>query len=81
MITINMDKAKEIHKNKLREARKPILDKLDVDYMRTLEQNGDVSLIVSKKQELRDITKHPDLLNATNIDELKSFWPETLTTK
>ena len=78
MININMDKAKEVHKSKLREARKPILEKLDVDYMRTLEQNGDTSQIVAKKQELRDITSHTDLVNASNIDELKAFWPDIL---
>jgi hypothetical protein len=78
MITINMDKAKEIHKNKLRDARKPLLEKLDVDYMRALEQGGNTSIIVTHKQELRDITSHPDLVNASNVDELKAFWPTIL---
>jgi hypothetical protein len=80
MITINIDKAKEIHKSKLRDARKPLLEKLDVDYMRTLEQGKDTSTIVAQKQELRDVTSHPDLVNASNIDELKAFWPEILNT-
>lgn len=78
MIIINMDKAKEIHKNKLREARKPLLEKLDVEYMRTLEQGADTTEIVSQKQELRDITQHPDLLSISNIDDLKAFWPDIL---
>jgi len=78
MITINMNKAKEIHKDKLREARKPLLEKLDVDYMRTLEQGRDTSSIVNQKQELRDVTSHPDLINASNINELKAFWPDIL---
>jgi hypothetical protein len=80
MITINMNKAKEIHKDKLREARKPLLEKLDVDYMRTLEQGRDTSSIVNQKQELRDVTSHPDLINASNINELKAFWPDIFTT-
>ena len=46
--------------------------------MRTLEQNGDTSQIVAKKQELRDITSHTELVNASNIDELKAFWPDIL---
>jgi len=80
MITINMDKAKEIHKNKLRDARKPLLEKLDVEYMRTLEQGGDTTEIVAKKQELRDVTTHSDLDNVSNIEELKAFWPDIFTT-
>lgn len=78
MIRINIEKAKEIHKNFLREARKPLLEKLDVEYMRTLEKGESTNEIVSLKQELRDITKHPDLLTASNVDELKAFWPDIL---
>jgi glutathione synthase/RimK-type ligase-like ATP-grasp enzyme len=78
MIIINMDKAKEVHKSKLRDARKPLLEKLDVNYMRTLEQGKDTSTIVARKQELRDVTSHPDLVNASNIDDLKAFWPKIL---
>jgi hypothetical protein len=75
MITVNIEKAKEIHKNKLRNARKPILEKLDVDYIRSLEQGLDTTEIVSKKQQLRDITEDPLLLNAQTLEEIKSFWP------
>lgn len=75
MITVNIEKAKEIHKNKLRNARKPILEKLDVDYIRSLEQGLDTTQIVSKKQQLRDITEDPLLLNAQTLEEIKSFWP------
>jgi len=78
MIKINVDKAKEIWKDKLRSARKPILEKLDVEYIRSLEQGLDVSEIVSKKQELRDITNDPLLLAAKTPEKIKSFWPEIL---
>lgn len=78
MITINIDKAKEIWKDKLREARKPILENLDVEYIKALEQNQDATDIVAQKQELRDITKSPELINAQTPEEIKSFWPEIL---
>lgn len=78
MITINIDKAKEIWKNKLRESRKPLLEKLDVEYIRAMEQGLDTSEIISKKQELRDITTALELLNAQTPEEIKSFWPEVL---
>lgn len=78
MITVNVDKAKEIWKNKLREARNPILQKLDVEYIRAQETNANVDIIIQKKQELRDITTHQDLLNASTPEEIKAFWPEIL---
>ncbi len=42
MITINLDKAKEIQKNRWRTARKPILEKLDTQFMRAVE-TGDTA--------------------------------------
>ena len=78
MITINIDKAREIHKNLLRKARQPLLERLDIDYIRAQEQGIDTTDIVSKKQQLRDITNHPDLLSASTVDDLKSFWPDIL---
>lgn len=78
MIKVNMDKAREIHKNFFREARKSSLEQLDGEFVRALERNEDTSEIVTKKQELRDITDHPDLLAAKNINELKNVWPEIL---
>jgi hypothetical protein len=78
MITVNVDKAKEIWKDKLREARKPVLEKLDIEYIRALEQNQDISDIVNKKQELRDLTSNTQLNSAQTVEEIKSFWPEIL---
>jgi len=71
MIIINMDKAREIHKNKLRLEREPLLKDLDIKFQRALEDGSDTKDIVAKKNALRDVTVHPDLLNAKNIDELK----------
>lgn len=68
-ILINIDKAKEIHKDRLRAERKSVLDDLDVQYIRKQEKGGDVTDIVSEKQRLRDITKLVD--NCKTIDEIK----------
>lgn len=72
-ININMNKARLIWKDKLRTDRKPLLENLDVQYMRALEAGNTeaVSIIVNKKQYLRDITDDERIENATNIDELK----------
>lgn len=78
MITINIVKALQIHQQNLREARDPILKKLDVDFQRALEEGKDTSSIVAAKKELRDITTHPNLLNAKSADEIKKFWPKIL---
>lgn len=57
MITINRDKVEVIVKQRLREQRKPLLDKLDLDFMRALELGLNTKEISETKQALRDITK------------------------
>jgi hypothetical protein len=71
MITINLDKAKAITKDRLRQERAPLLVAQDVLYMRATEQNQDTTAIVAEKQRLRDITKLAD--QATTLDELKQI--------
>lgn len=76
MFNINLEKAKEIHKEKIREARKPILEDLDKDFIRSLEDGNDTSAIVTKKKKLRDATKISSRIKT--IDKLKESWNETL---
>lgn len=71
MITINLDKAKEIKKESLRQERKPLLEAQDVAFQRALESNSDTTAIVQEKQRLRDITGLVD--NATSVEELKAI--------
>jgi hypothetical protein len=70
-IQVNIDKAKEITKDKLRAERAPLLEELDVQYMRAMEDGQDTSAIVAKKQELRDITNQVDLVST--VEELKAI--------
>lgn len=71
MITINLDKAKDITKDRLREERKPLLDAQDVLFQIALETGADTTAIVAEKQRLRDITQLADA--ATTTDELKQI--------
>lgn len=71
MITINIDKAKDITKNRLRVERSPLLAAQDVAFQRALESNADTSAIVAEKQRLRDITSLVDL--CSTVDELKAI--------
>ena len=68
-IKIDIAKAKEITKDKLRAERKPLLEKLDVDFIKAQEIGADTSAIVAEKQRLRDITLIVDSM--TTVDELK----------
>ena len=71
MITINLDKAKAITKDRLRMERAPLLVAQDVLYMRATEASQDTTAIVAEKQRLRDITKLAD--DATTLDQLKAL--------
>ena len=71
MIKINLTKAKDITKNRLREERKPLLEAEDIKFMQAQEAGSDTSAIVAEKQRLRDITKDADSCKTT--DELKAL--------
>ena len=69
-IQVNITKAKDITKDKLRAERKPLLEALDVEFIKAQEQGTDTSAIVVEKQRLRDITSQVDNLNT--VEELKA---------
>jgi hypothetical protein len=71
MITINLDKAKDLTKDRLRTERAPLLAEQDVAFQRALESGADTSAIVAEKQRLRDVTNLVD--NVTTLEELKSI--------
>lgn len=71
MITINIEKAKEITKERLREEREPLLNALDVQYMRALENGTSTEEILVEKNRLRDITNLADM--AETVNDLKSI--------
>ena len=71
MITVNLDKAKAITKERLRAERTPLLQAQDVAFQRALEAGQDTAAIVAEKQRLRDVTQLVD--TATTLDELKTL--------
>ncbi len=65
VVTVNLDKAKEITKNRLRFEREPLLAALDVQFQRALETGADTTEIVAEKQRLRNITDLVDTCTTT----------------
>jgi len=70
-ISINLTKAKDITKDRLRADRKPLLEEQDILFMQAQESGADTSAIVAEKQRLRDITKDAD--TCTTTDQLKAL--------
>jgi hypothetical protein len=68
-IIVDINKAKDITKDRLRAERKLLLEAQDVAFQRALESNADTSAIVAEKQRLRDITNQVDTM--TTVEELK----------
>lgn len=74
---INISKAKSIQLDKFRVARMPLLEKLDVAFMRAVETGDAVKQqeIAANKQALRDVTsiQLPD-----DLAGIKATWPSVL---
>jgi hypothetical protein len=70
-IIVDINKAKDITKNRLRQEREPLLLAQDVAFQRALETNADTTAIVAEKQRLRDITTLVDTANT--VEELKAL--------
>ena len=75
-----MEKAKEIHKNNIRLARKPKLEELDVQIQRELEKGSSANIepIVELKQQLRNAPADPMIEIAKTPEDLKLAWNENL---
>lgn len=77
---IDMTRAREIHRDRLRQIRKPKLEALDIEFQRAIEA-GDVGKqqeITQKKEALRRVTEDPAIDAARTPDELKSVIPAIL---
>ena len=75
-ITIDITKAKNIWKDKIRFKRAKALKKLDLDFMKAQEAGTDTTSIVADKQTLRDLPEQVD--TATTVDEIKAVWNDML---
>jgi hypothetical protein len=75
-ITIDITKAKEVWKNKIRFKRAGALKKLDLDFMKAQEDGTDTTSIVADKNTLRDLPEQVD--TASTVDEIKAVWNDML---
>lgn len=73
VISEDLTKAIEIFADKVREARKPLIEALDTDFMKAQETGADTAAIVASKQALRDAPAAGD--SASTMAELKAAWP------
>ena len=69
-IIIDITKAQDITKDRLRAERKPKLEALDVEQMKVLGDQDAINAIDGLKQQLRDAPAQVDSM--TTVDELKA---------
>ncbi len=74
VVSVNLEKAKALTKNRLRAERAPLLAAQDVAFQRALETSADLTAIVTEKNRLRDITQLAD--SAQSLDELRAITVE-----
>lgn len=79
-VTINMSKARELHRNRLRKMRAPIMVNVDIEQKRALVANDRqaVNALEAKLQALRDVTIDPRIDAAQTPEELKAVIPDIL---
>ena len=79
-LLIDMPKAREVHKNKLRQLREPKMRELDFVYNEALSKRDEKAQLaaIEKKDALRNVTAAPEIENAQTPEELKSFLPDFL---
>lgn len=74
-LSVDIEAAKEIRKEQLRQQRDAAFKPLDVEFMRAVEQ-GNVAVqqaIAAKKQALRDITNSPAFASAKTLADLDAI--------
>lgn len=79
-VKVDMPKARNIHRDRLRAARRPKLEALDTEYQRA-DEAGDAkakAAIAERKQELRDVTADPAIEAAQTPAELAAVRPAIL---
>lgn len=79
-VTVRMPEARNIWRDKMREARGPRLGELDADYMKADEAGNAAQKadIAAKRKALRDVTALPEIEAALTPQALKAVWPAIL---
>ena len=79
VISVDMVDARDIWRDKIRQARTEPLAALDTAYMKALETGADTTQIIADKQALRDAPTDPAIDAATTPEELAAVQPAGLT--
>ena len=77
---VNMNRARELHRTRIRQARDIALYNLDVPWMKA-QESGDLdeqNRIKTEKERLRDLPSTFDLAVFTTPESLKQAWPDGL---
>tara|TARA_R110002072_G_scaffold279327_1_gene441316 strand:- start:33 stop:392 length:360 start_codon:yes stop_codon:yes gene_type:complete len=75
VISVDMVAAKDIWRDKIRQARVGSLDALDTAFMKALESGASTTQIVADKQTLRDAPALASIEGATTPTELTEIQP------
>jgi hypothetical protein len=77
---VDMTKAREIQRQRMRRARAPLLAALDVEFIRADEAEDEVGKadVIARKAALRDVTADPAIEAARTPEALKAVWPASL---
>jgi len=74
VIQEDIEKARAIFKDKIREVRKPLLEEKDVELMKALEAGTSTTAIATAKDALRDAPAASAIDSASDIAALKAAW-------
>jgi hypothetical protein len=79
-VGVDMDEARKIHMQTIREKRDEMLTELDIESLRAVEDgDGQKAFdVAAKKKALRDLPDNIDLSSLTTPEELKNFLPAEL---
>lgn len=79
-VSVDIEKAREVHRKNLRMERKPLLEALDVQFMRAVERADTAAQqeIAVKKQALRDLPEHAEIAAATTTARLRALTLDVL---
>lgn len=77
IVKIDMQKAREIWRNKIRSQRAEEFKQLDTEYMIADESGDDAkkNAVIVRKKQLRDAPEDPRIDAANTVEELKKAWP------
>ena len=80
VITEDVDAARDIFRDKIREVRQPLLEAEDALFMKALEADDATAKAdcTTRKNNLRDAPAASAISSATTIDELKAAWDTNL---